>query len=99
LTSWAVGYSKLELGNKTLEYIALGLPLAISRWSSHEDYLPEDSVTYFRPGNAEDIARAILAMYGDPADAQQRAVRAGEIFDRCYCARAQREIYLGLYSD
>src|SRR5205085_9481945 len=89
--------SDLFLANKTLECLALGLPLVISRWPAHEEYLPEDSVTYFRPGDARDLAKAILEVFRDPAEAQRRAQRASALFDAQYRWAVQRQHYLWLF--
>jgi glycosyltransferase involved in cell wall biosynthesis len=86
--------SDLFMANKTLESVAMGVPLAISRWSSHLDYFPEDSVSYFEPGDPADIARAFLEIYRDPAGARQRAERAADLFDESYDWEAQRAVYL-----
>ena len=84
----------LFLANKTLEYLALGLPLAISRWPAHEEYLPESCVAYFRPGDVADLTRAILDLYHDPREAQRKADSAADLFDRKYRWSIQQQAYL-----
>jgi glycosyltransferase involved in cell wall biosynthesis len=88
----------LMLSNKLMEYVALGIPAVVARWSVYEHYFPDDTVNYFRPKSAEALADAIVAIYRDPARARARAERAAELY-RGYRWTVQREIYLGVYAD
>jgi len=86
----------LMLSNKLMEYVALGVPVVISRWATYEHYFPDGTVGYYEPGSAADAARALLAVYRDPAEAAARAARAAELYDG-YRWREQRAEYLRLY--
>lgn len=89
----------MALSNKLLEYAALGLPMVVSRWPSHEHYFPEDSVAYFRSGSAEDLTRSVLEIYRHPEQARQRAERAAERYRDQFSWPRQREVYLRLYDE
>jgi glycosyltransferase involved in cell wall biosynthesis len=81
-----------------MEYVSLGVPVLLSRWPTFEYYFPDDAATYFRAGNPDDLAAAVIAMYRDPSAAQRRAERAAELY-RQYRWAVQREVYLGVYRD
>ncbi|HEV8636013.1 MAG TPA: glycosyltransferase family 4 protein [Chloroflexota bacterium] len=86
------------LSNKLVEYVALGVPAVVARWSTFEHYFSDDAVAYFRPGEADDLARAIVAVHREPELARVRAERASELY-RFYRWPVQRELYLGVYAD
>jgi glycosyltransferase involved in cell wall biosynthesis len=97
-----VGYAGMlcdnMLSNKLVEYVALGVPAVVARWSTFEHYFPNDAVAYFRPGDADDLAMAIVDVHGEPESARARAERASELY-RLYRWPVQREVYLGVYAD
>lgn len=86
----------LLLSNKLMEYVALGVPVLLARWSSYEHYFPDDTVRYFRAGSAEDLAAGALAIARHPDEARERAERAAQLYLQ-YRWTVQREIYLGVY--
>ncbi len=88
----------LMLSNKLMEYVTLSVPAVVSRWSTYEYYFPEDSVTYYKAGDPNDVARAIISVYQAPERARERASRALELYQR-YRWPVQREVYLGIYSE
>jgi glycosyltransferase involved in cell wall biosynthesis len=96
-----VGYvgmlNDLVLPNKLMEYLTMGVPVALSRWPTFEYYLPDDAVNYFRAGDADDLARAVIAVQRNPAAAEAQAERAIEV-SRSYRWPVQREVYLGVYA-
>lgn len=87
----------LMLSNKLMEYVVLGIPVAVSRWSTYEHYFPEDAARYFEPGNAASVAEAMLDIYRDPEGARERAERAATLYQR-YRWPVQQQIYLDLYA-
>jgi glycosyltransferase involved in cell wall biosynthesis len=95
-----VGYvgmlNDLVLPNKLMEYVTLGVPVALSRWPTFLHYFPEDSATYFTPGDSDDVARALIEIWRDPAEARQRAARASQRYLE-YRWPVQKQVYLGVY--
>lgn len=95
-----VGYvgmlNDLVLPNKLMEYVALGVPVVISRWETFLHYFPEDSAAYFRAGDADDLADALIAIHRDRAQARKQAARATARYHQ-YRWSAQREVYLDVY--
>jgi hypothetical protein len=85
------------LSNKLMEYVALGVPAVVSRWPTYEHYFPDDAVSYFRPGDADDLAAAILRVWRQPETAARRAARAAELY-QTYRWKVQRQKYLDVYA-
>ena len=69
-------FTDCGLPTKLLEYVALGLPAITSRTATTADYFDDQMVTFFAPGDAEDLARQLLQVYHDRAGALTRAERA-----------------------
>jgi len=97
-----VGYVGMQcdlmLSNKLMEYVALGVPAVVARWSTYEHYFPDDAVNYFSHDSAADLASTILAVYRDPAAARERAERAAELYGD-YRWGVQRQAYLDVYAE
>ena len=55
------------LSNKCMEYFAMGLPAVVSSIKAARVYYDDSMVTYFEPGNAEDLARKVIDLYSHPA--------------------------------
>jgi glycosyltransferase involved in cell wall biosynthesis len=88
----------LMLSNKLMEYVALGIPAVVARWPTYVYYYPEDSVTYFPPGDVKALVAAIRAIHDDPGAAWRKAARAHERY-QAYRWAVQRETYLGIYAE
>lgn len=86
------------LPNKLMEYVAMGVPVLLSRWPTFTYYFPEDSATYFDAGDAASLASALIGIHANPAAAHERAARASTRYGN-YRWDVQREVYLNLYSE
>ena len=87
----------LMLSNKLMEYVALNVPAVVSRWPTYQHYFPDDAVTYFRPGDADDLAAAIVSVWREPETAARRAARAASLYQQ-YRWKVQRHTYLDVYA-
>jgi glycosyltransferase involved in cell wall biosynthesis len=67
---------RLSLSNKVYEYVVVGLPAIVPRTETLQVYYPDDVVRFFEPGDAVDLACAILDLYRSPQERQAR-VQAG----------------------
>lgn len=85
------------LSNKLMEYVALGVPVVLARWPTYEHYFSDEAVSYFRAGDATELASAVLSTYRRPDLARQRADQAMHLFQH-YRWSVQREVYLGVYA-
>lgn len=63
---------------KTLEFMALGVPLVIADTRVDKFYFSESLVRFFRAGEVEDLARALLDAYTDRARSGRLAAQALE---------------------
>jgi|WetSurMetagenome_2_1015567.scaffolds.fasta_scaffold03197_4 glycosyltransferase involved in cell wall biosynthesis len=53
--------------SKILDFMASGIPIVASRTAIDEFYFDDSQIMFFKPDDAEDLARAILELHGDPA--------------------------------
>lgn len=67
---------------KTYEFFALGIPVIISRTLAAEESLDASMVCYFEPGNAEDLARAIIELHDSPQTRHELARNALDWYER-----------------
>ncbi len=63
---------------KTLEFMALGVPLVIADTRVDKYYFNESLVRFFRAGDVEDLARCLLDAYTDRARSTRLAAQALE---------------------
>jgi len=87
--------NRFALSSKLFEYVALGMPVVVSRLETLAAHFADDEVTFFEPGSAESLAAAIRWVVEHPADAKARAECATERA-RTYTWTQQRERYLAL---
>jgi glycosyltransferase involved in cell wall biosynthesis len=76
------GYGHLLLPTKLMEYAELRVPAAVSRLPAIQEYFPEDSLAYFRAGDAEGLAAQIDRLLRDPQAARAQAERAFAAMER-----------------
>jgi glycosyltransferase involved in cell wall biosynthesis len=78
---------------KMFEYIALGLPVVISRTTAAAAYFDDDSMQFCEAGDERDLARAIIALYRDPERRCAIAKHALKRYEQ-YAPATQRAAYL-----
>jgi glycosyltransferase involved in cell wall biosynthesis len=71
------------LPTKLLEYVALGTPVIAARTQTIAAYFDDSMVKFFRPGDADDLANAILDLHTDRSLLVRLARNAGK-FDEKY---------------
>ncbi len=59
-------FGDLYFSTKILEYLTQGLPVLSSRTETILRYIPEDTVFYFEPENAKDMAKQIIQIWSEP---------------------------------
>jgi glycosyltransferase involved in cell wall biosynthesis len=69
-------YNRFALSSKLFEYVALGIPAVVARLETLAAHFDPDEVTFFEPGDASALARAITWVAQNPAAAEGMAVRA-----------------------
>jgi glycosyltransferase involved in cell wall biosynthesis len=78
---------------KMFEYIALGIPIVISRTSAVEAYFDDSCMSYFESGNDQDLARAIIELYKNPEKRSQLPKNALKVYEQ-YVPATQKASYL-----
>jgi glycosyltransferase involved in cell wall biosynthesis len=68
--------NRFALSSKLFEYVALGVPVVSAALPTIRKYFNDSEVLYFRPGDANSLAAALLAVAHDPLGAVSRAERA-----------------------
>jgi glycosyltransferase involved in cell wall biosynthesis len=89
------GFANEAFGGKIFEFMALGVPMVVSDTRTNKHYFNESVVRFCRGGDAEDLARSILAVH-ENKQATSRLVRSASEFVRGYEWDVQKLIYLGL---
>jgi glycosyltransferase involved in cell wall biosynthesis len=87
--------NRFALSSKLFEYVALGVPVAVSRLQTLEAHFASDEVTFFEPGNAESLAEAVLWIANHQVQARDKATRASQRA-RQYSWDQNRQRYLAL---
>ena len=68
--------NRFALSSKLLEYVALGVPVVVSRLETLAAHFSPEEVTFFKPDDAGSLAEAICWVAGHPVAAQEKAERA-----------------------
>jgi glycosyltransferase involved in cell wall biosynthesis len=71
------------LPTKLLEYVAMGVPVLAARTAAVESYFDDTEVEYFAPGDAEDLAKHVKILHGDPIR-RRTLTRNADVFNRRY---------------
>jgi glycosyltransferase involved in cell wall biosynthesis len=74
-------FTDFSLSTKIYEYAAMGKPVVASRLPMVGRTFGEGTVTPYMPGDAADLAAAILALVDDPADREARIEATGRIVE------------------
>lgn len=71
-------YSELIDTNKLYEYIAIGLPVIHSRLKPIEENFSNNSITFYEPGNVNDLKNSIVDLYRSPGK-RENLVKSAEL--------------------
>lgn len=75
-------YSHLVQTGKMYDYLYFNKPVIASRLRAVNAYFDEESLCYFAPGDAEDLARAICYLYEHPKARQMFARNSQRLYKR-----------------
>jgi glycosyltransferase involved in cell wall biosynthesis len=85
-------FRELTHCNKMFDFVAMRRPAIVSRTRAVEAYFGDDAFALFESGDEHDLARAIRALYADPALGARLVARANEV-SAPYRWERQRRIY------
>jgi glycosyltransferase involved in cell wall biosynthesis len=68
--------NRFILSNKLFEYVALGVPVVVSRLETIAAHFSPNEVTFFEPGDSRSLADALVWVATHRAEAAARAARA-----------------------
>ena len=68
--------NRFALSSKLFEYVALGIPVVSADLPTIREHFSADEVQFFRPGDPESLADALLAVLRDPSRAATLVERA-----------------------
>jgi glycosyltransferase involved in cell wall biosynthesis len=91
-------YSVLVHTNKMYEYMAMQRPVVASRLGSVAAYASDDTLLFFEPGNAEDLAERLRWAAGHPDELVALVARASRLYEK-YRWDREKNAYLGVYRD
>ncbi len=74
-------FSDEAFSTKILEFMMLGVPVIASDTSVHRHYLNESVVRFFRAGDSEELAEAIIEMYRGPETRRRYCERASQFVE------------------
>jgi glycosyltransferase involved in cell wall biosynthesis len=87
--------NRFALSSKLFEYVALGIPVAVADLPTLRAHFSDDEVRFFRAGDSEALADALVELAAEPVQAAERARRARERYEE-YRWAGQSRRYLDL---
>lgn len=82
----------VALSSKLLEYIAMGIPVVVSRTGLTNRYFNDSMAAFFEPGNEKDLADKVLYLYNNPKKRKELAESALKFF-RKYNWQTEKQKY------
>jgi glycosyltransferase involved in cell wall biosynthesis len=75
-------FGDLYFSTKIIEFMSQGLPVVSSRTRTIHEYIPEEAIFYFDPGNVEDLVRTLLHMCDNPARVLEKIRASQDVVSR-----------------
>ena len=89
-------FGDLYFSNKLVEFLTQGLPVLTSRTKTVQEYLPEDSVFYFNPGDENDCARQIIKIFHEP-DLVRKKLEKSKTVVECLNWQLEKQRFIETY--
>jgi glycosyltransferase involved in cell wall biosynthesis len=90
-------FTEINTPTRIFEYLALGKPVIAPSTPGIQDYFSKESLLFFEPGNAGDLAQQIEYAFSHPREVQETVRRAQQVFIEHTWER-ERETLLGRVS-
>jgi len=88
-------FTEINTPTRIFEYLALGKPVIAPRTLGVEDYFTPDSLIFFEPGNAEELARKLEQVAFHYDDAIESAERGQQVYLK-HAWSQERRMLVGL---
>ena len=88
-------YAGETLSVKAMEYLAMGVPLIVSKTKVAQTYFDESMVMFFNPGDENDLAKKITQLYQSPQK-RKEMVKKAEQFNVKYTWKKYEKVYFEL---
>jgi glycosyltransferase involved in cell wall biosynthesis len=73
-------FTEINTPTRIFEYLTMGKPVIAPRTAGVQDYFPPDSLVFFEPGNANELAQRILEVAFHYSEAVERAGRGQDVY-------------------
>ncbi len=73
-------FTEINTPTRIFEYLSLGKPVIAPRTSGIQDYFSQESLLFFEPGNAQDLAKSIEYAFDHPDELVEIARRGQEVY-------------------
>jgi len=90
-------FGDLYFSTKIIEFMTQGLPVISSRTYTIEKYIPEDSIFYFEPEQAEDLAKQIIFMLNNPGLVLQKIENSKSLLSK-YTWQEEKIRFISYYN-
>ena len=85
-------FANEALSTKLLEFVAMGVPVVVSRTKASQTYFDDSMVMFFEPENEKDLARCVIELYQSPAR-RKELVRNANRFNEEHNWERYKNIY------
>lgn len=91
-------FGDLQFPTKIVEFMTQGLPVISSRTYTIEQYIPEDSIFYFEPGEIGDLVNQIILMYNEPGLVLQKINNSKKLLSK-YTWQEEKRSFTSFYGE
>jgi len=91
-------FGDLYFATKVLDYLTQGLPVICSRTDTMLLYIPEKALFYFKPGDAEDMAKQVLKIWNNPQLVSKK-MKFAKKFTNQYTWQNEKQKFVHFYQN
>lgn len=85
-------FTEINTPTRIFEYLSLGKSVIAPRTPGIQDYFREDSMLFFEPGNADELARQMEFVFAHPGEAREVARRGQLVYSKHMWKCEQQEL-------
>jgi glycosyltransferase involved in cell wall biosynthesis len=88
-------FTEINFPTRIFEYLCMGKPVIVPDTKGIRDYFDDSQIIFFKPGSADDLARAIRWVRGHPAETAALLARGREVYLK-HLWSAEKSRFIGL---